>query len=83
MQRYETAVEAPCKSMRGFAGISLLPRAAHTPMLGKSSTKNLLDRRYTFASFKRQSEPRKAPAFRRQTSLRRSFCLAHQDAPDV
>jgi hypothetical protein len=51
MQRYETAVEAPCKSMRGFAEISLLRRASHTPMLGKSSTKNHLERRYTFASF--------------------------------
>jgi hypothetical protein len=51
MQRYETAVEAPCKSMRGFAGISLLPQPAHTPMLGKSSAKKFLERRYTFASF--------------------------------
>jgi hypothetical protein len=65
MQRYETAVEAPCESPRGFAEISLLPRAAHTPMLGKSSAKKILERRYTFASFNRQSEPRKAPAFRR------------------
>jgi hypothetical protein len=51
MQRYETAVEAPCKSTRGFAEISLLPSAPHTPMLGKSSTKKFLERRHTFASF--------------------------------
>jgi hypothetical protein len=50
-QRYETAVEAPCKSLRCFAEISLLPQAAHTPMLGKSSAKKFLERRNTFASF--------------------------------
>ena len=51
-------------------------------MLGKSSAKTYLERRNTFASFKRQSEPRNAPASRRHPSLRRTFCLAHQDAPD-
>jgi hypothetical protein len=51
MQRYERAVEAPCKSMRGFAELSLLRQAPQTPMLGKSSAKNDLERRHTFASF--------------------------------
>jgi hypothetical protein len=71
MQRYETAVEAPCKSTRGFAGISLLPRAAHTPMLGKSSTKKLLDRRYTFASFNHNLNREK-----RQPSVANPHCAA-------
>ncbi|HZL25471.1 MAG TPA: hypothetical protein VFC39_02955 [Acidobacteriaceae bacterium] len=51
MPRYETAVEAPCKSLRYFAKNSLLPQAPHTPMLGKSSARKFLERRHTFASF--------------------------------
>jgi len=71
MQRYETAVEAPCKSLRYFAKNSLLPRASHTPMLGKSSAKKFLERRTTFASFNDNLNREK-----RQPSVANPHCAA-------